>query len=408
MGLLEAFKLKSKLFFVFVLINIGLFAIGVVGFININDMKKNIDRVYFGSLVPVTELSSILQTYYGELSHTLHRYNDEQISQGQASSQIEDGVVKIKKRWKSYSSHFKRDEEMEYIEYAQLELDGTNNYFLHIVQLLNNDNEEGKKISLIQLEKHLSNINGVLQKLIKYEVEVARYERKNFLQSYDVIKMQLIVALAVIIFIIIGIVFYVFRGISYDHTRLKRATLNLKKANKRLEEVSYTDALTSLYNRRYFNLVYERELKRAKRDKESVTFMMLDIDYFKQYNDTYGHLEGDNALVLVAKTLKEKFQRPTDYIFRLGGEEFGVLFTQSEKENSKRLADEMCVLVKSKKLEHKGSKIDKFLTLSIGVAWAKAEVVEDEDKLLALADKMLYEAKEGGRNRAVIATYEQI
>jgi len=406
MGLLEAFKLKNKLFFVFVLINIGLFVIGIIGFININAMKKNIDRVYFGSLVPVTELGSILQTYYGELSHTLHRYNDTQISQSQASSQIEDALYKIKRTWKSYISHYKRDEEMEYLEYAQLELNNINSYFLHVIQQLNS-NQKSEKISLIELEKKLSNINIVLQKLIEYEVEVAKYERKNFLQSYDVIKLQLIVALAIIIFTIIGIVFYVFKGISYDHTRLKRMAKNLAKVNKRLQEVSYTDELTSLYNRRYFNIVYEREFKRAKREKNTITFMMLDIDFFKQYNDTYGHFEGDNALILVADTLKEKFLRPADYIFRLGGEEFGILISNIDRENSKKLADETCELLRSKKLEHSASKVDDFLTLSIGVAWARAGDVQESSELLTLADKMLYKAKEMGRNQALISTYEK-
>jgi diguanylate cyclase (GGDEF)-like protein len=404
MGLLEEFKLKSKLFFVFVLITIGLFAIGVVGFININAMKKNIDRVYFGSLVPVTELGTILQTYYGDLSHTLHRYNDKQISQGQASQQIEDSLVKIEKVWNSYASHFKRDEELEYVEYAQLELKQTNEYFITLIEELNLAEDE-HVISLILLEKRLSEINMVLQKLIGYEVEVAKYERKNFLESYNVILLQLIVALVFIILTIVGITFYVFRNISYEQVRLQKATQKLQKANKKLEEVTYTDELTSLYNRRYFNLVYERELKRAKRDDTSITFMMLDIDYFKQYNDTYGHLEGDRALKIVASTLQEKLKRPTDYVFRLGGEEFGILLTQADKENSKKLADEICEVVKAQRVEHKGSKVDEVLTISIGVAWSRALEIDDDEKLLSLADKMLYEAKESGRNNAKIVTY---
>ena len=404
MGLLEAFKLKSKLFFVFVLITVGLFTIGVVGFININAMKKNIDRVYFGSLVPVTELGIILQTYYGSLSHTLHRYNDKQISQGQASQQIEDSLIKIEKVWNNYASHYKRDEELVYVEYAQLELKQTNFYFFKLTRDLHQAEEE-HTISLILLEKTLSEINIVLQKLIKYEVEVAKYERKNFLQSYNIIMLQLIGALAFIILTIVGITLYVFRNISYEQQRLQRTTKKLKKANKKLEEVSYTDELTSLYNRRYFNLIYDRELKRAKREVESIVFMMIDIDYFKQYNDTYGHLEGDNALKLVASTLQKKLKRPTDYIFRLGGEEFGILITQVDEQNSKKLADEICEVIQEKKLEHKGSKVNEVLTISIGVAWSKALDIDDDEKLLSLADKMLYEAKESGRNNAKIVTY---
>lgn len=130
--------------------------------------------------------------------------------------------------------------------------------------------------------------------------------------------------LVIVILAVLFISLYVFKSIQKDHTRLEIATKKLKIANKKLENVSYTDSLTTLHNRRYFNLVYERELKRAQRTHSYITFMMLDIDYFKQYNDTYGHLEGDYALKSVAKVLKDTLKRPSDYVFRLGGEEFGV------------------------------------------------------------------------------------
>ena len=96
-----------------------------------------------------------------------------------------------------------------------------------------------------------------------------------------------------------------FKSIQTTHTKLEITTKKLKRANKKLENVSYTDSLTSLHNRRYFNFIYDKEIKRAKREKNYITFMMLDIDYFKQFNDTYGHIEGDYALKSVAKVLKD-------------------------------------------------------------------------------------------------------
>jgi len=95
---------------------------------------------------------------------------------------------------------------------------------------------------------------------------------------------------------------------------------------KLIEEISITDGLTSLYNRRHFDNVFEQQIKQSKRDKNLLAFLIIDIDHFKQYNDTYGHQEGDKTLQLVAKALSETLKRPNDYTFRLGGEEFGLLY----------------------------------------------------------------------------------
>ncbi|MDB2562941.1 GGDEF domain-containing protein, partial [Sulfurimonas sp.] len=178
----------------------------------------------------------------------------------------------------------------------------------------------------------------------------------------------------------------------------------LKRLNKKLENVSYTDSLTSMHNRRYFNLVYERELKRAKRTHSHITFMMLDIDYFKQYNDTYGHIEGDNALKIVANVLTKTLRRPSDFVFRLGGEEFGVLLTQTDESNSAKLAREIVDAIKEEKLEHSGSAVNEFLTISIGVVCCIADDALNEDLLISRADEMLYEAKETGRDRYIITS----
>ncbi len=105
-----------------------------------------------------------------------------------------------------------------------------------------------------------------------------------------------------------------FKSIQADQTQLELATKKLKIANKKLENASYTDSLTGLHNRRYFNFIYERELKRAKRNHTYITFMMLDIDFFKQYNDTYGHVDGRlRTQVCGKKYSKILLKRPSDY-----------------------------------------------------------------------------------------------
>ena len=403
MQFMEALKLRSKLLFLFISITLALFAVGIIGTSYIEHMKKNNDALYFGSLVPITELHTIMQTYNGDLENILLKASRGDVSVDELREIIYEDLMRVDKNWKNYLSHYKTQEEMAYLDYADAELQQTNRYFQKIVTALNNG-KNMRYISIKTLEDVIENIKGVLQKLINYEVQSARYERKQFLSTYSSILMQIGLILLFAIVAVFGVVFYVFRSIQNDHSRLEAATKKLKLANKKLENVSYTDSLTNLHNRRYFNLVYARELKRAKRNKNYITFMMLDIDFFKQYNDTYGHLEGDKALKTVAKVLQKRLKRPGDYVFRLGGEEFGILLSETNESNSAMLAVEICEAVKQKKIAHKNSKAGEFLSVSIGIACCIADDALDDQILLSRADEMLYKAKENGRDAYVITS----
>jgi len=403
MQFIEALKLRSKLFFLFLLISFGLIVVGVIGALNINAMKKNIDAVYFGSLVPVTELNDILQTYHNSLASSIYLAKASQISPPELSSQIQNASFKIIKLWDSYEHHFKRDEELHYVEYVGLEIDLINSYF-HRLSIAAITGADMNKISLNTLEKRVSHIHNVIQKLISYEVKMAQYERKKFLDTYDASMAQLGFILSSIFIGVMLISFYVFISIQKDQSRLEIATSRLKKVNKKLENASYTDSLTSLYNRRYFNILYDREIKRAKREKSYITFMMLDIDFFKQYNDTYGHIEGDFALKSVAKVLTNVLKRPTDFVFRLGGEEFGVLLTHTDEISSAKLANDICSAIKASEIKHENSKVCEYLTLSIGVVCCIADDALNDQILLTRSDEMLYEAKKNGRDGYVITS----
>ncbi len=403
MQFIEALKLRSKLFFLFLSIAVGLITVGIMGSMHINSMKKNIDSLYFGSLVPVTELNEIIQTYHNGLATTVHRAIRDEISSSQTASSIEKSILKIERIWKEYESHFKRDDELQYLEYALFEIKSVNTYFIKILKA-SLEGVDLSQLSLTALEKKISHIDIVIQKLIKYEVNIANYERKQFLNSYHNTIIQLGVVLSLIIIALFGISMYVFTSIQKDHTKLEEATKKLRRANKKLENVSYTDTLTALHNRRYFNMIYEREFKRAKRNNSFITFMMLDIDFFKQYNDTYGHVEGDFALKSVAKVLKDTLRRPADFVFRLGGEEFGVLLIQTDESNSAKMAREICDEIRAREIKHESSKVNQYLTMSIGVVCCVADDALNEDILISRADEMLYEAKEGGRDRYVITS----
>ncbi len=403
MQFIEALKLRSKLLFLFILITLGLITTAIMGNVHIEMMKKNIDRIYFGSLVPVTELNGIIQTYNNSIFNMLNQSKRLEISPSQTAQELYFALKNINKKWKSYENHFKRDDEKSYVAYANLEIKSINNYFKKIYQVSKNDHSL-TKLNMNTLEKKIAFINAVLQKLITYEVDVARYEHKKFLQNYTQGKIQLGTILVAIMLAILSISLYVFRSIQKDQTQLEHTTKKLKLANKKLENVSYTDALTGLHNRRYFNYVYERELKRAKRSISYITFMMLDIDFFKQYNDTYGHVEGDYALKSVAKVLQDTLKRPSDYVFRLGGEEFGVLVTDTDESNSAKLARDICDAIRGRELKHEKSTVNEFVTISIGVVCCMADDALNDEILISRADEMLYEAKKTGRDRYIITS----
>jgi len=168
---------------------------------------------------------------------------------------------------------------------------------------------------------------------------------------------------------------------------------------KRVEELLIIDALTGIYNRRYFNDSLPRAINMAKRDRKYFSFLILDIDHFKQYNDTYGHQEGDNALIQVAASLKKSLSRASDMCFRLGGEEFGVLFESLDPKEAYLFADKIRENVQDLKIEHKNNSASKYLTISIGLVTKSPSLELNSDEIYKEADDYLYKAKETGRNR---------
>ena len=171
---------------------------------------------------------------------------------------------------------------------------------------------------------------------------------------------------------------------------------------KRILELSITDYLTQLYNRRHFSHIFDLELKRSKRDNKNFILMILDIDFFKQYNDTYGHLQGDEVLKAVSNALKLSLKRSCDLVFRLGGEEFGVITSDIDYEGVVLLSKQLLNAISDLKIEHKSSKISDFVTISIGVKIVNSKINLEEKYIYKSADDALYEAKEKGRNQVVI------
>jgi len=166
---------------------------------------------------------------------------------------------------------------------------------------------------------------------------------------------------------------------------------------KRVEQLIVIDPLTELYNRRHLDNELNRVIDLHVRESQSFGFLMIDIDYFKTYNDFYGHQQGDAALIAVAKTIKKSLHRPGDSAFRFGGEEFCAILSNINEEGLLIVANNIKTAIENLNIEHQKSELG-HLSVSIGIAAMNA-IPTTFDETVRVADKALYTAKESGRNR---------
>ena len=211
---------------------------------------------------------------------------------------------------------------------------------------------------------------------------------------------------ALSVFVLIGTISAAYR------LRLKRAkareielvrlveerTSQLRQANDRLQRLSYTDALTNIANRRHFEEVLEVEWRRGFRAKTPVALMMIDIDRFKPYNDTFGHRAGDGCLTRVASVLDDVAQRAGDLVARYGGDEFAAILAGTDLAGAAEVAERLRAAVEPVGIEGGDSQPQTVITVSVGVASGVPGEVSSPDALLGAADSALYEAKRAGRN----------
>ncbi len=178
------------------------------------------------------------------------------------------------------------------------------------------------------------------------------------------------------------------------------AHLRLAAYRKHMERMALMDGLTGIANRRRFDEVLAAESLRAHRARTSLSVAMVDVDFFKQYNDRYGHAQGDDALRAVAGALRHGMRRPADLAARYGGEEFALVMPDTGPDSALRLARSLCEAVAALQVPHEASKAAPHLTVSIGVATAGPGETVEGDALVQQADERLYQAKQAGRNRA--------
>ncbi len=181
-----------------------------------------------------------------------------------------------------------------------------------------------------------------------------------------------------------------------------RTHMELAMYREYLEAISYLDGLTGIPNRRRFDERFELMWNIARREKNVLSVVMMDIDNFKKYNDIYGHQAGDDCLIKVAKELEKTIQRKTDFIGRYGGEEFVCILPNTDKDNAVLVAEQMRQNIMKLNVEHKGSEVSDIVTISLGVASFIPDKESKASDLLELADAALYCSKESGRNKVSI------
>ena len=172
-----------------------------------------------------------------------------------------------------------------------------------------------------------------------------------------------------------------------------------KRLEQKFKEASLLDGLTKIPNRRFFDETITKEWGRCARASKSLTLIMLDIDFFKLYNDTYGHQEGDECLIRVAQTIKETLHRPFDAVCRYGGEEFVIILPETKEEGGMIMAERIRAAIECLEIPHAVSSVSKWVTCSLGVAAVIPSPLVHSDELIRMADKALYISKTSGRNR---------
>jgi len=187
-------------------------------------------------------------------------------------------------------------------------------------------------------------------------------------------------------------------GFMFDITERKDTEQKLIELQKQLEELSFKDGLTGVFNRRMFDSVMEVEWANAKRNRQPLSLIMLDIDYFKQYNDYYGHIQGDECLKRVANVLACVATRSRDFFARYGGEEFILVLPETDEAAAFKIAERCRNMIFKAQIPHEKSLVSQLLTISIGISTITPTRNDEAIKFIATVDKQLYVAKEKGRN----------
>lgn len=192
-------------------------------------------------------------------------------------------------------------------------------------------------------------------------------------------------------------------GFMFDISERKKTEEQLLTLQKQLEEYSYKDGLTGVANRRMFDTVLATEWANAQRTRQPLSLILLDIDHFKQFNDHYGHVQGDDCLKSVGQALSRAASRPRDFVGRFGGEEFVLVLPETDEAAARHIAERCRQQVRQQRIAHARSAVSSLLTISLGVGTIVPGAHDRPLDFLNSVDKLLYQAKQRGRDRLEVA-----
>ncbi|WP_404317490.1 GGDEF domain-containing protein [Malaciobacter canalis] len=356
---------KSLSFKLLLLVTIIIFALISASFLfnsQIDKLKKQIDNIYFGNFVPLITLDLVLKNYQTIIQC-------KKITNNKCNIEAEKTV--ILKNWKNYNKAYKTKQERKIV--SDIDKFIVNSFKLD-------------KIEIYELV--IKQINF----LKDHEVDIAYKQRREFLVDYSSMKHYLFYNfIAIIIFSFAIIIFIIYQIIKKDN--------QLTILTKKYKIESITDSMTNLYNRKYFDNIFDNLPFISNANNWKSAFIMVDIDFFKQYNDTYGHDLGDQTLKKVASALKEYFNKEYEYVFRLGGEEFGVVLFDTDEDILIECLTDINKKIISLNIEHKTSKILNIVSISTGAVIYEPNSYISANKLYKIADENLYKSKQNGRNQ---------
>lgn len=248
---------------------------------------------------------------------------------------------------------------------------------------------------------HVMKLNNRVQVLVDFASKKANEFYGNTI-AYESHAKKIIITILVILIII---------SVLISKINLDNLKINLEEKDnylKEIEKMSITDSLTSLYNRRHFDHKLLQYLNFISRVEQNLVFIMFDIDNFKKYNDNYGHKAGDIVLQKLSYALNEKFQREYDYSFRIGGEEFAILFIVDDDSDAYFQCKRLLTIIQELNIEHKYNESYDIVTISIGAGIIKNQKNLNENIIYEKVDSLLYEAKKDGKNRFNIDYVEEV
>jgi len=184
---------------------------------------------------------------------------------------------------------------------------------------------------------------------------------------------------------------------------VEERTAELERANARLQLMAMEDGLTRLANRRHFDAVLDKEIRRAMRNGGRLALIMGDVDYFKRFNDRHGHVAGDVCLQAIGAVMKEVFRRVEELPARYGGEEFAVILPGADADQARAAAEKLLRAVEARRIPHGNSDAGPYVTLSLGFVSAQVTSETTPDWFITWADEGLYRSKAGGRNQVTSA-----